>query len=142
LSCDTSKRRLLTGLVAAAAANQAAAAPPVTRVDLTKIAPGRQIVVYWDFRPHFVRRLTREQVTARDETRVKNPEWVVVEAVCTHAGCLPALGQGTGMGGWLCPCHGSEFDLSGRVIQGPAARNLPVPPHSFVGAGQLVIGQD
>jgi ubiquinol-cytochrome c reductase iron-sulfur subunit len=146
------RRQVLACLLSAAAAKQAFGAKPVTPVDLRKIESGRQIVVYWDYRPHFVRRRTPEQVVATrriklstlrdpqtDESRVKDPLWVVCEAVCTHAGCLPIHGQGEA-GGWLCPCHGSEYDISGRVIQGPALRNLAVPPYAFSGADLLVIG--
>lgn len=148
------RRGLLAALFGTIASNRAAAAKPVTTVDLRKIEPGRQTIVYWDYRPHFVRRRTAEQISgvrrtklaslrdpATDESRVKNPEWIVVEALCTHAGCLPIHDQGD-VGGWLCPCHGSEYDVSGRVVQGPALRNLVVPPYTFNGPDTLVIGQE
>jgi ubiquinol-cytochrome c reductase iron-sulfur subunit len=151
---EVPRRQVLAGHLAAAASKQAFSAKPVTEVDLRKIEPGRQVLVYWDYRPHFVRRRTPEQVVATrqiklstlqdpatDESRVKDPLWVVCEAVCTHAGCLPIHGQGEA-GGWLCPCHGSEYDTCGRVTQGPALRNLAVPPYSFNGPDLLVIGQD
>lgn len=148
------RRRLLASLFAVFATNRARAAKPVTAVDLRTIEPGRQTIVYWDYRPHFVRRRTQEQIAAvrrvepralpdpaTDESRTVRPEWIVVEALCTHAGCLPIHGQGEA-GGWLCPCHGSEYDVSGRVIQGPALRNLPVPPYTFSGPELLVIGEE
>ena len=80
------------------------------------------------------------------------PEILVVEGLCTHLGCAPKfrpevgaadLGGDEWLGGFFCPCHGSKFDLSGRVYAGvPASANLIVPPHSFEGDNVLVIGVD
>ncbi|MEL6587427.1 MAG: ubiquinol-cytochrome c reductase iron-sulfur subunit [Pseudomonadota bacterium] len=67
-------------------------------------------------------------------------EWLVMMGVCTHLGCVP-LGDGAGdFGGWFCPCHGSHYDTSGRIRQGPAPRNLPVPPAVFVDETTLKLG--
>ncbi|MCR9105849.1 MAG: ubiquinol-cytochrome c reductase iron-sulfur subunit [Gammaproteobacteria bacterium] len=84
--------------------------------------------------------------------RAIRPEILVVEGLCTHLGCAPKfrpevgaadLGGAAWMGGFFCPCHGSKFDLSGRVYSGvPASSNLIVPPYSFEGENLLVIGVD
>ena len=84
--------------------------------------------------------------------RALRPELLVVEGLCTHLGCAPKfrpevgaadLGGAEWIGGFFCPCHGSKFDLSGRVYAGvPASANLVVPPYSFEGDNILVIGVD
>jgi len=84
--------------------------------------------------------------------RAIRPELLVVEGLCTHLGCAPKfrpevgaadLGGDAWLGGFFCPCHGSKFELSGRVYSGvPASANLIVPPHSFEGDNVLVIGVD
>jgi len=89
--------------------------------------------------------------------RARNPEYWVGLAVCTHLGCCPLgafepnnayqlagtdLGQNW-PGGFYCPCHGSKYDISGRVFKGmPAPKNLPVPPYSFAGDARIVVGED
>ena len=84
--------------------------------------------------------------------RALRPELLVIEGLCTHLGCAPKfrpevgaadLGGDAWKGGFFCPCHGSKFDLSGRVYSGvPASANLVVPPYSFEGENVLVIGVD
>jgi ubiquinol-cytochrome c reductase iron-sulfur subunit len=85
---------------------------------------------------------------AANETRSLRPEWLVVEGSCTHLGCAPLEDfqarpvEGWG-GGFFCPCHGSKFDLAGRVFKGvPAPTNLRVPPYRFVRDDLILIGQD
>lgn len=88
---------------------------------------------------------------AANETRSVKPEYLVIVSNCTHLGCVPVnrfevapadLGSDW-VGGFFCPCHGSKFDLAGRVYAGvPAPTNLEVPPHSFVGNSTLLIGVD
>lgn len=88
---------------------------------------------------------------ARNETRALKPEFMVMEGVCTHLGCSPQLrgaeakaemGADWG-GGFYCPCHGSKFDYAGRVFKGaPAPTNLPVPPHTYLSEGSILIGED
>ena len=85
-------------------------------------------------------------------SRSLRPELLVVVGLCTHLGCAPKfrpevgaadLGGDEWLGGFFCPCHGSKFDLSGRVYAGvPASANLVVPPYSFEGDNVLVIGVD
>lgn len=86
---------------------------------------------------------------ATDENRVMpSPEgeedggsaWIVQMGVCTHLGCVP-LGDGAGdFGGWFCPCHGSHYDLAGRIRKGPAPENLLIPPARWVDATTIELG--
>ncbi len=87
---------------------------------------------------------------AVNEFRSIKPEYLVVEGVCTHFGCAPVarfelasadLGADW-PGGFFCPCHGSMFDLAGRVFGGPAPTNLRVPPHRFVNETTILVGVD
>ena len=85
---------------------------------------------------------------AANETRSLRPEYLVVEGSCTHLGCAPLedfdVRPAEGWdGGFFCPCHGSKFDLAGRVFKGvPAPTNLRVPPHRYVRDDLILIGQD
>ncbi|HHW65893.1 MAG TPA: ubiquinol-cytochrome c reductase iron-sulfur subunit [Rhodocyclaceae bacterium] len=89
---------------------------------------------------------------ATNRHRSINPEYLVVIGICTHLGCSPsekfAPGSAEGMtsdwpGGFLCPCHGSIFDLAGRVyLSQPAPTNLEIPPHKWLSAGVVLIGED
>ena len=148
-----------------------AAGAPV-EVDLTRIAPGEMAVIEWRGKPVWVIRRTKEMLEslksvaprltdpesrqstqpdyAKNETRAQNPEWMVMEGVCTHLGCSPQLKPADAKaemgadwtGGFYCPCHGSKFDLAGRVFRGaPAPTNLVVPPYTLA-EGKLVIGED
>ena len=85
---------------------------------------------------------------AVNATRSVKPEFLVVEGVCTHLGCAPLMDfevrpEEDWNGGFFCPCHGSKFDLAGRVYKGvPAPTNLRVPPYRFVRDDLILIGQD
>lgn len=149
-----------------------AAGAPV-EVDLTKIAPGSLEVVEWRGKPVWVIRRTKEMLEslktieprlsdpaskasdqpkyAANEYRSAKPEFMIMEGVCTHLGCSPQLKSAEAkaemgadwVGGFYCPCHGSKFDLAGRVYSGsPAPLNLKVPPYEFISDGTLVIGED
>ena len=79
-----------------------------------------------------------------DTARAEKPEYLILVGVCTHLGCVP-LGQKTGevrgdYKGWFCPCHGSHYDISGRIRKGPAPTNLEVPPYSFLSDTVVRIG--
>ena len=106
------------------------------------IAPGDWRICLLDGDPIVLRRRTPVQIAkvraepvntlpdpARDEDRAPGGEWLVVSGLCTHAGCKVQCGLGP-YDGWACLCHGSIYDLSGRVRQGPAKRNLPVIAHT------------
>ena len=134
-------------------ASTIAAGAPI-EVDLSPIADGQLIKVFWRGKPIFVRHRTAKEIkeaedvqinTLRDpqadSARVKegHAQWLIVYGNCTHLGCIPLGYQGP-YGGWFCPCHGSVFDTSGRIRQGPAPTNLPVPPYAFVSDTKVKIG--
>ncbi|CAL9094370.1 unnamed protein product [Musa textilis] len=113
---------------------------------------GSIVTVKWRGKPVFVRRRTADDIKLAnsvdvsslrdpqvDSDRVKNPEWLVVVGVCTHLGCIPLPNAGD-FGGWFCPCHGSHYDVSGRIRKGPAPFNLEVPQYSFLEKNKLLIG--
>lgn len=149
-----------------------AAGAPV-KVNISKIELGQQIVVEWRGQPVFVSHRTPEAIALLDDTdsevadpnseasnqpayvdgktRAIKPELLVVMGVCTHLGCSPlfkpevaAADMGADWkGGYFCPCHGSHYDMSGRVFKGqPAPLNLPVPPYSYESDDVIVIGVD
>lgn len=118
-----------------------------TEVDLSGVAAGATRTVAWRGKPVFIVHRSPEQIAAMvqseggkdpapDQARVQEPEWLVVVGICTHLGCVPNKTAD----GWLCPCHGSVYDNSGRVLHGPAPRNLEVPPYRFVAQDKIVIG--
>jgi len=130
-----------------------AAGAPI-EVDLSPITEGQIIKVFWRGKPIFVRHRTKKEIEearavnwqslpdpASDQSRVKDghAQWLIVYGNCTHLGCIPLGHQGP-YGGWFCPCHGSVFDTSGRIRQGPAPTNLPLPPYAFVSDTQIRIG--
>lgn len=94
----------------------------------------------------------QQPVYAQNHSRARNEEYLVLVGICTHLGCAPQfrpevgaadLGGENWFGGFYCPCHGSKFDLAGRVLKGvPAPTNLEVPPYSFESDHVLVIGID
>ena len=101
-----------------------------TEVDVSSVQPGNTITVLWRGKPVFIRRRTQEEIDEarsvsledlkdpqRDEDRAKNPEWLVMLGVCTHLGCVPLSDKGE-YKGWFCPCHGSHYDVSGRIRKG------------------------
>ena len=149
-----------------------AAGAPV-KVDISKILPGEQIRAEWRGKPVFVLRRTPEMLEslkantdrvadpksekpqqpsyATNEERSINPEIAVLVGICTHLGCSPQFRPEVGasdlgdnwLGGYFCPCHGSSFDLAGRVYKSvPAPTNLVVPPHSYESDNVLIIGVD
>jgi ubiquinol-cytochrome c reductase iron-sulfur subunit len=135
-------------------------------VDVSAIEPGTQLTVKWLGKPVFIRRRMPEEIeagravdvttlpdqiaenankepgaAATDENRTLDEagEWLVMMGVCTHLGCVPLGDQGD-FGGWFCPCHGSHYDMAGRIRKGPAPRNLPVPMAAFEDATTLKLG--
>ncbi|OSD05854.1 ubiquinol-cytochrome c reductase iron-sulfur subunit [Trametes coccinea BRFM310] len=122
-------------------------------VDLAAIPEGKNVIIKWRGKPVFIRHRTQDEIEeARntdwkslrdpesDEQRTKKPEWLVMLGVCTHLGCVP-IGEAGDYGGWFCPCHGSHYDISGRIRKGPAPLNLEVPQYDINEAdGKLVIG--
>lgn len=134
-------------------ASTIAAGAPI-EVDLAPIAEGQDIKVFWRGKPIYIMNRTKQQVEeARtvnvsslpdpesDQARVKegHDQWLVVIGICTHLGCIPIAHEGT-YKGFFCPCHGSQYDTSGRIRSGPAPTNLPVPPYAFVSDTKIKIG--
>ena len=134
-------------------ASTIAAGAPI-EVDLAPIAEGQAIKVFWRGEPIYVTHRTKKEIDeARDvnvatlpdpetdEKRVKagHEEWQVLIGICTHLGCIPIAHQGD-FNGFFCPCHGSQYDTSGRIRRGPAPNNLPLPPYEFVSNSKIRIG--
>jgi ubiquinol-cytochrome c reductase iron-sulfur subunit len=128
-------------------------------VELTPVPEGQAITVVWRGKPIFVRNRTAKEITEAqdvplrdlidpqaDSARVKagHDKWLIVVGICTHLGCVPLGNKPTEprgeWGGWFCPCHGSQYDTSGRVRHGPAPLNLPVPPYAFNNDTRITIG--
>lgn len=123
-----------------------------TEVDIAAIPVGQIVTVKWRGKPVFIRHRSKQEIEKAesvsldvlpdpqpDSARVKKPEWLVVIGVCTHLGCIP-LGKQGAFDGWFCPCHGSDYDLSGRIRSGPAPRNLEVPEYTFLSDTKIKIG--
>lgn len=125
-----------------------------TEFQVDKVALGQEVTIEWRKQPVFVRHRTAAEIAAavagdnaslrdpaRDEDRHKpgKPEWLIVIGVCTHLGCVPTFGEGP-YKGWLCPCHGSIYDTSGRIRGGPAPKNLYLPPYAFLSPTKIKIG--
>jgi ubiquinol-cytochrome c reductase iron-sulfur subunit len=119
-----------------------------TEVDLSGIPEGGMHTIAWQGKPVFILHRTPDEIKDMgasnggldpepDQKRVKRPEWLVVVGVCTHMGCVPNK-EGPG---WTCHCHGSQYDDSGRVLRGPAQKNLEIPPYRFTAADRIVIGE-
>ena len=136
-------------------ASTIAAGAPI-EVDLGPIAEGQVIKVFWRSQPIFISHRTKKEIEeARsvqvsslpdpqaDKDRVKagKDEWLVLIGICTHLGCIPLAHQGN-YDGWFCPCHGSVYDTSGRIRQGPAPKNLPLPPYKFLTDSKIRIGEE
>ncbi|XP_009631183.1 cytochrome b-c1 complex subunit Rieske-1, mitochondrial [Nicotiana tomentosiformis] len=145
-------RLLILKFVLSMSASKDVLALASLEVDLSSIEPGTTVTVKWRGKPVFIRRRTEDDISLansvdlgslrdpqQDAERVKNPEWLVVIGVCTHLGCIPLPNAGD-FGGWFCPCHGSHYDISGRIRKGPAPYNLEVPTYSFLEENKLLIG--
>ena len=146
---------------------EAAWAP--AEVNISEMKPGEQKTIEWRGRPVWIIRRTQEMlntlyriedelrdpdsdvkqqpVYARNRYRSIKPEFLVLVGICTHLGCAPTYRPDKGgvtdqwPGGFFCSCHGSKFDLAGRVYKGvPAPINLEVPPYTFVNDDVILIG--
>ena len=135
-------------------ASTIAAGAPI-EVDLSPIADGQVIKVFWRGKPIYINHRTQKQIQEAenvdvaklpdpqpDSARIKpgHTQWQVLIAICTHLGCIPIAHQGP-YDGYFCPCHGSVYDTSGRIRQGPAPKNLEVPDYQFTGPTTVLIGQ-
>jgi len=119
--------------------------------DLSKIPEGKNVIIKWRNKPVFIRHRTQHEIEEarkvniselrdpqRDEDRVKQPEWLVMLGICTHLGCVP-IGEAGDYHGWFCPCHGSHYDISGRIRKGPAPLNMEIPEYDINGE-TLIVG--
>jgi ubiquinol-cytochrome c reductase iron-sulfur subunit len=149
-----------------------AAGAPV-RADISKLESGQMIRVKWRGKPVWLVKRTDDMLEAlpsldpelrdpdslepqqppyaQNSYRSIKPEILVTVGICTHLGCSPTYRPDVGaadlgadwQGGFFCPCHGSRFDLAGRVFKGvPAPLNLVIPPHRYLSETELVIGED
>ena len=150
---------------------QAAGAP--VEADISKLEAGQMMTVEWRGKPVWIVRRTKEVLDtlpsldgqlrdpqsreseqpdfAKNEYRAAKPEYLVLIGICTHLGCSPTYRPDMApadlgpqwKGGFFCPCHGSRFDLAGRVYQGvPAPLNLVVPPYRYLSDTRILIGED
>jgi ubiquinol-cytochrome c reductase iron-sulfur subunit len=126
--------------------------PPVSYKTTTAGANTQQVIIKWRGKPVFIRHRTESEIKEAEDTkweslrdpqadsdRVQKPEWLIMLGVCTHLGCVP-IGEAGDFGGWFCPCHGSHYDISGRIRKGPAPLNLEIPAYDFPEDGKVVIG--
>jgi ubiquinol-cytochrome c reductase iron-sulfur subunit len=145
-----------------------AAGAPV-KVNISKLEAGQQMTVEWRGKPVWIVRRTPAMLTQLkshndelldpDSERLQQPvyakntyrsikeEYLVLVGICTHLGCSPQFSPevlpDVDFGGFFCPCHGSKFDLAGRVFKGvPAPSNMVVPPYMYVGNDELIVGID
>lgn len=141
------------------------------KVDVSKVEKGQLVTVSWRGRPIWVVHRTDEMLASLDEVekmellsdpeskedqqpayavnqhRSIKPEYLIVIGICTHLGCVPTYKPEAGVNletsGFFCPCHGSKFDIAGRVYKGvPAPTNLVVPPHSYLSDNVAIIGSE
>lgn len=162
---------LAAGPLIAQGAPNAATPSPSILVDLTPIAPGQAVTVFWRMQPVIIRHRTRTEIelarnvplanlidpqarnaalpqktpaSDANRTRAERPEWLVVVGVCTHLGCRLETNDTFARetgDGWFCRCHAARFDLSGRVRGGPAATNLAIPPYRFLARNRIEVGR-
>jgi ubiquinol-cytochrome c reductase iron-sulfur subunit len=149
-----------------------AAGAPV-EVNISKLEPGQQIRVEWRGKPVWIVRRTQAMLDqlpkhedqlrdpesneeqqpeyAKNRGRAIKDEYLVLVGICTHLGCSPTFLKNGEFAaqvesvedGYFCPCHGSKFDMAGRVFQGvPAPTNLQVPPHSYLDDNRILVGVD
>jgi ubiquinol-cytochrome c reductase iron-sulfur subunit len=134
-------------------ASTIAAGAPV-EVDITPVTEGQVIKVFWRGKPIFINHRTKKEIEEAksvnlaslpdpqpDSARVKpgKEQWQVLIGICTHLGCIPLAHQGD-FDGYFCPCHGSQYDTSGRIRRGPAPANLAIPPYEFLSDSKIRIG--
>lgn len=148
---------------------QALGAP--VKIDISRLEPGAQLTVEWRGQPIWVIRRSGDVLSelknltsvlrdpesqnpqqpnyAQNVFRSIKEEFLVLVGLCTHLGCVPTYRPDKGgvganwPGGFYCPCHGSKFDMAGRVYKGvPAPTNLVVPPHKYLSDSLLVIGEE
>jgi ubiquinol-cytochrome c reductase iron-sulfur subunit len=114
-------------------------------VDVSAVEEGTGVTIKWRGKPVFIKHRTAAEIAKAqaddaadmrdpqtDADRVVDPKYMIVLGICTHLGCVPTANAGD-YGAWFCPCHGSHYDLSGRIRKGPAPLNLEVPEYTLNG---------
>jgi len=142
----------VVGLISSWSASADVLALANVEVDLNTVPEGATVTMKWRGKPLFIKHRTAEEIEIakntnlselvdpqKDEDRVKSPEWLIILGICTHLGCVPLPNSGD-YNGWFCPCHGSHYDLSGRIRKGPAPLNLEVPPYTFITPDKVLVG--
>uniref|UniRef100_A0A7S2PF07 Cytochrome b-c1 complex subunit Rieske, mitochondrial n=1 Tax=Leptocylindrus danicus TaxID=163516 RepID=A0A7S2PF07_9STRA len=145
-------RVLLIRFVGSMSASADVLALASAEFDLNDVKEGQTITVKWRGKPIFIRNRSEKEVATEaavpmahlrdqetDDDRTEQAKWIIVLGICTHLGCVPLNNSGD-FGGWFCPCHGSHYDVSGRIRKGPAPLNLEVPPYKFIGDNKIRIG--
>jgi len=145
-------RLLVVKFVATMSASAEVLALAFSEFDLSEIEMGKTITVKWRGKPIFIRRRTPEEIAEEDAVpmallrdqehdadRCIKQEFMVVLGICPHLGCVP-MPQAGDFNGWFCPCHGSHYDVSGRIRKGPAPLNLEVPPYKFIDENVILMG--
>lgn len=145
-------KSMVSNLLASWSASGEALSLAKTEVDLTVIPEGKSVVIKWRGMPVFIRHRTPSEIVEAaavplselrdpqsDAQRTQKPEWIVMVGICTHLGCVPIANSGD-YNGWFCPCHGSHYDISGRIRKGPAPTNLEIPFYQFTGENSMIIG--
>jgi ubiquinol-cytochrome c reductase iron-sulfur subunit len=143
------------------------------RAEISRLEPGQMIRVEWRGKPVWIVKRTEQNLQtlesmdqvladpgsqvseqpgyAQNAVRSIKPEILVLTGICTHLGCSPTYRPDVApvdlgpdwQGGFFCPCHGSKFDIAGRVFKGmPAPTNLPVPPYRYLSDAEIIIGED
>ena len=122
--------------------------------DLSALQEGQSVTIKWRGQPIFVRYRTQKEIDEAkavpvaelrdpqpDDQRTKagHEKYLIMVGICTHLGCIP-IGQSGDYDGWFCPCHGSQYDSSGRIRKGPAPKNLVIPPYKFTSDTKITIG--
>jgi ubiquinol-cytochrome c reductase iron-sulfur subunit len=156
-----------------APSEKAKAAGAPVEADISKLEPGQMMRVKWRGKPVWIVRRTEKNVAdlakieerlldpsselpqqpeyCKNQTRSRKPEYLVAVGICTHLGCSPTYRPDAApadlgpewVGGFFCPCHGSRFDLAGRVYSGvPAPTNLVIPPYQFLSDTRILVGED
>ncbi|KAJ3216694.1 hsp70 nucleotide exchange factor fes1 [Dinochytrium kinnereticum] len=144
-------KNIVTDLLVSLAPSADVLALAKVEVDRASIPEGKNVVIKWRGKPVFIRHRTAEEIAEAgqvslselrhpetDAERVKDPSWLVMLGVCTHLGCVP-MGEAGEYNGWFCPCHGSHYDISGRIRKGPAPLNLEIPPYDLTD-DKIIIG--
>lgn len=145
-------RLLVVKLVASMAPSAEVLALAFGEFDLSSLEVGKTILVDWRGKPIYIRRRSAAEIEREaqvplahlrdqesDVDRTIKPEFLVVVGICPHLGCVPLPNAGD-FGGFFCPCHGSHYDVSGRIRMGPAPLNLEVPPYKFISDTTILIG--